>query len=95
MENLSAYQPSLARLYSAAASPSEQRRSDGSLAIRLVIEEGKLSVGSSSNFQKPQGEKCDTVPVWLTLPELKSVFLVVQVRPLHILNTINAIYIFS
>ena len=48
-----------------------------------------MSVGSSSNFQKPRGEKCESVPVWLTSPELKSVFLVVQVRPLHILNTIK------
>ena len=33
IENFSAYQPSLARLYSAAASPSERVRLDGSLAI--------------------------------------------------------------
>ena len=63
--------------------------------IRLVTEGEKMSVGSSSNFQKPWGEKCESnVPVWLTLPELKSVFLVVQVRPLHILNTINKTYFF-
>ena len=53
-----------------------------------------MSVGSSSNCQKPRGEKCKSVPVWLTLPELKSVFLVVQVTPLHILNTINTIHFF-
>ena len=53
-----------------------------------------MSVGSSLNFQKTQGEKCESVPVWSTLPELKSVFLVVQVRPLHILNTINKTYFF-
>ena len=53
-----------------------------------------MSVGSSSNCQKQRGEKCKSVPVWLTLPELKSVFLVVQVRPLHILNTINKAYFF-
>lgn len=53
-----------------------------------------MSVGSSSNFQKTRGEKCESVPVWSTLPELKSVFLVVQVRPLHILNTINKTYFF-
>ena len=53
-----------------------------------------MSVGSPSNFQKTRGEKCESVPVWLTSPELKSVFLVVQVRPLHILNTINTIYFF-
>ena len=34
IENFSASQPSLARLYSAAASPSERLRSDGSWAIR-------------------------------------------------------------
>lgn len=62
--------------------------------IRLVTEEEKMSVGSSSNFQKTRGEKCESVPVWSTLPELKSVFLVVQVRPLHILNTINKTYFF-
>lgn len=51
-----------------------------------------MSVGYSSNFQQPQTEKCESMPVWLTLPELKSVFLVVQVRPLHTLNTINTIF---
>lgn len=53
-----------------------------------------MSVGSSLNFQKTRGEKCESVPVWSTLPELKSVFLVVQVRPLHILNTINKTHFF-
>ena len=35
IENFSTSQPSLARLYSAAASPFERLRSDGSLAIRV------------------------------------------------------------
>ena len=43
-------------------------------------------------FKNHKGKKCESVPVWLTSPELKSVFLVVQVRPLYILNTINTIY---
>ena len=36
IENFSASQPSLARLYSAATSPSERLRSDGSLAINCL-----------------------------------------------------------
>ena len=39
-------QPSLARLYSAAASPSERLRSDGSLAITVTI---NLPLGETDN----------------------------------------------
>ena len=42
IENFSASQPSLARLYSAATSPSERLRSDGSLAI--IISEHYFSI---------------------------------------------------
>ena len=66
IENLSASQPSLARLYSAATSPSERLRSDGSLAINC-LKSYKYAENDGINM-KPEKKKHQTQYNYSSLP---------------------------